>query len=182
MVGTSWVKSLTGAGYSVIAYDNAGTTEREAYNLEDTARRSWRRMRAACSTIWHRAPRTRRYSMGTHLTFLAIAHHERVRRLVFGGSDQQVRAFADRTGGKRARSESIDADEPDGSFRASPSKQKRSQGLAAASVGRATIPRGAWRAACPCWSAWGKDVIGGSAAASELLPGARGIELDGRDH
>src|SRR4029078_7919181 len=80
-VGTSWVKSLTGAGYRIIAYDNRrhGQSEK-SYNREDygapimaeDARRLLDHLRIERAHVVG-------YSMGGRsATLTALAHHARV--------------------------------------------------------------------------------------------------------
>ena len=87
-VDTGWVKTLTRAGYRVVAYDNRGHgQQREALRPRGLRRADHGRGCAPAA----RPPRIERahvigYSMGARIAaFLAIAHPARVRSLVFGG-------------------------------------------------------------------------------------------------
>ncbi len=87
-VDTGWVKTLTQAGYRVVAYDNRGHGRSEKlYGLEDygapimaeDARRLLDHLEIDRAHVIG-------YSMGARIAaFLAIAHPARVRSLVFGG-------------------------------------------------------------------------------------------------
>ncbi len=193
-VGTSWVKSVTGAGYRVIAYDNRGHGQSEKlYNLEDygapimaeDARRLLDHLRIERAHVVG-------YSMGARIaTFLAIAHPARVRSLVFGGLGiNMVRGVAG-TGpvASALEAESIDAvtNPTARTFRAFAEQTKSDLKALAACIrsARAPItPEALGGLRCPVLVVVGeRDVIGGSAAKlAELIPGARGIELAGRDH
>ena len=193
-VDTGWVKTLTDAGYRVIAYDNRGHGQSEKlYRLEDygapimaeDARRLLDHLGIARAHVMG-------YSMGARITaFLAIAHPERVRSLVFGGLGiNMVRGVA----GTGPVARALEADSIDDvtnatarTFRAFAEQTKSDLKALAACIRSARAPitaeaLGALR--CPVLVVVGeRDVIGGSAAKlAELIPGARGVELAGRDH
>ena len=123
--------------------------------------------------------------------FLGMTHPSRVRSLVFGGLGlNMVRGVAGTGPIARAlEAESIDDVKNDTArtFRAFAEQTKSDLKALAACIRSARAPitaeaLGALR--CPVLVVVGeKDVIGGSAARlAELIPGAQGIELLGRDH
>jgi pimeloyl-ACP methyl ester carboxylesterase len=184
-VDTGWVKTLTGAGYRVIAYDNRGHGQSEKlYNLEaygapimaEDARRLLDHLGIERAHVVG-------YSMGARIaTFLAVAHPARVRSLVFGVAGTGPVASA-------LEAESIDAvtNPTARTFRAFAEQTKSDLKALAACIrsSRAPItPEALGALRCPVLVVVGeRDVIGGSAAKlAELIPGARGVELAGRDH
>jgi len=193
-VDTGWVKTLTGAGYRVIAYDNRGHGHSEKlYDLEaygapimaEDARRLFDHLGVERAHVIG-------YSMGARISaFLAVAHPTRVRSLVFGGLGlNMVRGVAG-TGPVARALEAASIDEVTNptarTFRAFAEQTKSDLKALAACIrsARAPITREALGALrCPVLVVVGeRDVIGGSAAKlAELIPGARGIELAGRDH
>lgn len=193
-VDTGWVKTLTGAGYRVIAYDNRGhghsekLYELEAYGapiMAEDARRLLDHLGIERAHVIG-------YSMGARISaFLAIAHPTRVRSLVFGGLGlNMVRGVAG-TGPVARALEAASIDEVTNptarTFRAFAEQTKSDLKALAACIrsARAPITREALGALrCPVLVVVGeKDVIGGSATElAALIPGARGVELAGRDH
>lgn len=193
-VDTGWVKTLTGAGYRVVAYDNRGHGQSaKLYDLEaygapimaEDARRLLDHLGIAHAHIIG-------YSMGARIAaFLAMAHPARVRSLVFGGLGlNMVRGVAG-TGPVAHALEAASIDEVTNptarTFRAFAEQTKSDLKALAACIrsSRAPITAAALGTLrCPVLIVVGeRDVIGGSAAKlAELIPGARGIELAGRDH
>jgi pimeloyl-ACP methyl ester carboxylesterase len=193
-VDTGWVKTLTGAGYRVVAYDNRGHGQSaKLYDLEaygapimaEDARRLLDHLGIARAHIIG-------YSMGARIAaFLAMAHPARVRSLVFGGLGlNMVRGVAG-TGPVAHALEAASIDEVTNptarTFRAFAEQTKSDLKALAACIrsSRAPITAAALGTLrCPVLIVVGeRDVIGGSAAKlAELIPGARGIELAGRDH
>jgi pimeloyl-ACP methyl ester carboxylesterase len=193
-VDTGWVKTLTGAGYRVVAYDNRGHGQSaKLYDLEaygapimaEDARRLLDHLGIARAHIIG-------YSMGARIAaFLAMARPARVRSLVFGGLGlNMVRGVAG-TGPVAHALEAASIDEVTNptarTFRAFAEQTKSDLKALAACIrsSRAPITAAALGTLrCPVLIVVGeRDVIGGSAAKlAELIPGARGIELAGRDH
>jgi pimeloyl-ACP methyl ester carboxylesterase len=193
-VDTGWVKTLIGAGYRVVAYDNRGHGQSaKLYDLEaygapimaEDARRLLDHLGIARAHIIG-------YSMGARIAaFLAMAHPARVRSLVFGGLGlNMVRGVAG-TGPVAHALEAASIDEVTNptarTFRAFAEQTKSDLKALAACIrsSRAPITAAALGTLrCPVLIVVGeRDVIGGSAAKlAELIPGARGIELAGRDH
>ena len=193
-VDTQWVKTLTEAGYRVIAYDNRGHgRSAKLYDLDQygapTMAEDARRLLDHLSI--ERA-HVIGYSMGARIAaFFAMAHPSRVRSLVFGGLGlNMVRGVAGTGPIARAlEAASIDDVKNDTArtFRAFAEQTKSDLKALAACIRSARAPitaeaLGALR--CPVLVVVGeKDVIGGSAAElAALIPGAHGIELPGRDH
>ena len=193
-VDTQWVRTLTEAGYRVIAYDNRGHgRSAKLYDLDqygapimaEDARRLLDHLGIERAHVIG-------YSMGARIAaFLAMAHPSRVRSLVFGGLGlNMVRGVAGTGPIARAlEAESIDDVKNDTArtFRAFAEQTRSDLKALAACIRSARAPitaeaLGALR--CPVLVVVGeKDVIGGSAAElAALIPGARGIELPGRDH
>jgi pimeloyl-ACP methyl ester carboxylesterase len=193
-VDTGWVKTLTGAGYRAIAYDNRGHGQSaklydlEAYGapiLAEDARRLLDHLGIARAHLIG-------YSMGARIAaFLAMAHPARVRSLVFGGLGlNMVRGVAG-TGPVAHALEAASIDEVTNptarTFRAFAEQTKSDLKALAACIRSSRAPitaeaLGTLR--CPVLVVVGeRDVIGGSAAGlAALIPGARGVELAGRDH
>jgi pimeloyl-ACP methyl ester carboxylesterase len=193
-VDTGWVKTLTGAGYRVIAYDNRGHGHSEKlYRLEDygapimaeDARRLLAHLGIGSAHVMG-------YSMGARIAaFLAIAHPGHVRSLVFGGLGiNMVRGVAG-TGPVAHALEAASIDEVTNptarTFRAFAEQTKSDLKALAACIrsARAPVTPAALAALrCPVLVVVGeRDVIGGSATAlAALIPGAHGIALADRDH
>jgi pimeloyl-ACP methyl ester carboxylesterase len=193
-VDTGWVKTLTGAGYRVVAYDNRGHGHSEKlYRLEDYGAPIMAEdARRLLDHLGIRSAHIMGYSMGARISaFLAIAHPGRVRSLVFGGLGiNMVRGVAG-TGPVAHALEAASIDEVTNptarTFRAFAEQTKSDLKALAACIrsARAPITPDALAALrCPVLVVVGeRDVIGGSATAlASLIPGARGIALADRDH
>ena len=193
-VDTGWVKTLTQAGYRVVAYDNRGHGRSEKlYGLEDygapimaeDARRLLDHLEIDRAHVIG-------YSMGARIAaFLAIAHPARVRSLVFGGLGlNMVRGVAGTGPIARALEAASIEDVTNATartFRAFAEQTKSDLKALAACIrsARAPItPEALSALRCPVLVVVGeKDVIGGSAAdLAALIPGAQSVELPGRDH
>ena len=193
-VDTGWVRTLTGAGYRAIAYDNRGHGQSaKLYDLEaygapimaEDARRLLDHLGVASAHVIG-------YSMGARISaFLAFAHPSRVRSLVFGGLGlNMVRGVAG-TGPVAHALEAASIDEVTNAtartFRAFAEQTKSDLKALAACIRSSRAPitaeaLGTLR--CPVLVVVGeRDVIGGSAVElAALIPGARGITLPDRDH
>jgi pimeloyl-ACP methyl ester carboxylesterase len=193
-VDTGWVKTLTGAGYRVVAYDNRGHGHSEKlYALEDYGAPIMAEdARRLLDHLGIKSAHVMGYSMGARIAaFLAFAHPERVRSLVFGGLGiNMVRGVAG-TGPVAHALEAASIDEVTNAtartFRAFAEQTKSDLKALAACIrsARAPITPDALAALrCPVLVVVGeRDVIGGSATAlASLIPGARGIALADRDH
>lgn len=193
-VDTGWVKTLTQVSYRVIAYDNRG--HGQSAKLYDVAAYGAPVMaedaRRLLDNLGIERAHVIGYSMGARIAaFLAMAHPSRVRSLVFGGLGlNMVRGVAGT--GPVARALEADSIEevtnPTArTFRAFAEQTKSDLKALAACIRSSRAPitaeaLGALR--CPVLVVVGeKDVIGGSAVElAALIPGARGVELAGRDH
>ena len=193
-VDTSWTKTLTQAGYRVIAYDNLGHGHSEKlYRLEDYGAPIMAEdARRLLDHLGLERAHVIGYSMGARIAaFLAFAHPSRVRSLVFGGLGlNMVRGVAG-TGPVARALEAASIDEVTNptarTFRAFAEQTKSDLKALAACIRSARAPitaeaLGTLR--CPVLVVVGeRDVIGGSATElAALIPGAFGVELPGRDH
>ncbi len=193
-VGSLWVRTLTEAGYRVIAYDNRGhgksaklyaTDDYGAPLMAEDARRLLDHLKIEHADVMG-------YSMGARISaFLALAHPWRVRSLVFGGLGlNMVRGVAG-TGPVARALEAASIDEVTNptarTFRAFAEQTGSDLKALAACIRSSRAPitvEDVGRLDCPVLVVVGeRDVIGGSAAAlAELIPGARAIEIPDRDH
>ncbi len=189
-----WVRFLTGTGRRVIAMDCRGHGgSQKLYALEDygaplmaeDARRLLDHLGIARADVMG-------YSMGARITaFLALAHPDRVRRIVFGGLGiNMVRGLA----GTGPIAHALEADSIDEvknptarTFRAFAEATRSDLKALAACIRSARAVISAemlGTLTCPVLVAVGSDdVIGGSAAElAAVIPGARAFEIKGRDH
>lgn len=193
-VNTGWVSFLTKAGYRVIAFDNRGHGEsQKLYDLVDygaplmaeDARRLLDHLGIARVNVIG-------YSMGARIAaFLALAHPERVARVVFGGLGiNMVRGMAG-TGPIARALEAASIEEVTNptarTFRAFAEQTKSDLKALAACIRSSRAPISAEMAseiAAPVLVAVGStDVIGGSAdELAALIPGARAYTIPDKDH
>ena len=193
-VEPGWVKLLVGAGYRVLAIDNRGHgASQKLHRPEDygapvmaeDARRLLDHLGIARADVMG-------YSMGARIAaFLAIAHPERVRSVVFAGLGiNMVRGMA----GTGPIAHALEADSIDQvtnatarTFRAFAEQTGSDLKALAACIRSSRDPITAEALAAltmPVLVAVGtKDVIGGSAQAlADLIPGAQALEITDRDH
>jgi pimeloyl-ACP methyl ester carboxylesterase len=193
-VDPDWVPTLTEAGYRVIACDNRGHGESE--KLYDAARYGAPLMAEDARALLDHLKIERAdvigYSMGARIAaFLAFAHPQRVRSLVFGGLGiNMVRGVA----GTGPVARALEADSIDEvtnptarTFRAFAEQTGSDLKALAACIRSSRAPITAeqlGRLACPVLVVVGElDVIGGSAQAlANLIPGARAVQIERRDH
>ena len=193
-VDTGWVRTLTDAGYRVIAFDNRGhgksaklysTDDYGAPLMAEDARRLLDHLQISRADVIG-------YSMGARIAaFLAMAHPARVRGLVFGGLGlNMVRGVAG-TGPVARALEAGSIDEVTNAtartFRAFAEQTGSDLKALAACIrsSRAPITAEALGAlSVPVLVVVGdRDVIGGSPSAlAELIPGAKAVKLQDRDH
>jgi pimeloyl-ACP methyl ester carboxylesterase len=193
-VDTGWVRFLTGNGFRVVALDNRGHGQsQKLYNqdsygaplMAEDARRLLDHLGIVRADVMG-------YSMGARIAaFLAIAHPERVRSVIFGGLGiNMVRGMAG-TGPIAHALEAASIDEVTNptarTFRAFAEQTRSDLKALAACIRSARNPITAEdfkRIRCPVLVAVGTDdVVGGSAAAlAALIPGAEALEITGRDH
>ncbi len=193
-VDTGWVKTLTVAGYRVVAIDNRGhgasakPHEVAAYGgpiMAEDARR-------LLDHLGLHKVHVVGYSMGARIAaFLALSHPQRVRSLVFGGlGANMVRGMAG-TGpiAHALEAESIDqvANPTARTFRAFAEQTGSDLKALAACIRSSRDPisvADVGRLTCPVLVAVGEhDVIGGAAPVlAELIPNAASFVIAGRDH
>ncbi len=191
---TGWFRTLRHEGYRVIAIDNRG--HGESAKLHDPAMYGAPIMaedaRALLDHLGIAKAHVMGYSMGARISaFLALRHPERVATLSFGGLGiNMVRGMAG-TGpiAHALEAESIDdvTNATARTFRAFAEQTGSDLKALAACIRSSRDPisrEDVARIACPVLVVVGsEDVIGGSAEAlAELIPGARGVVLEGRDH
>lgn len=193
-VGSGWVRTLTAAGFRVIAYDNRGHGESEKlYDVEaygaplmaGDALRLLDHLGIARVDIMG-------YSMGARIAaFLTLEAPERVRSVIFAGLGiNMVRGVgapgpiaraleapsADDVANETARSFRLFAESTGGDLKALAACMRSAREKITADD-LATLRT-------PALVAVGtKDVVGGSAAElAALIPGAEALEIPGRDH
>lgn len=193
-IDTGWIKTLTDAGYRAIAYDNRGHgRSAKLYNLEDYGAPIMAEdARRLLDHLGIERVHVMGYSMGARIAaFLALAHPGRVGSLVFGGLGiNMVRGVAGTGPVARAlEAESIeDVTNPTArTFRAFAEQTLSDLKALAACIRSARAPitaeaLGTLR--CPVLVVVGdRDVIGGSPSElAALIPGAKSVQLAGRDH
>jgi pimeloyl-ACP methyl ester carboxylesterase len=191
---TNWIKTLNGAGFRVIAFDNRGHGQSEKlYELADygaptmaeDARRLLDHLGIARADVMG-------FSMGARIAaFLTLAHPERVRSVIFAGlgihlvkgagAVEQIAAALE-----TPNAEAIEDDDAR-AFRVF-AEQTRSDRRALAACMRSSrdkvTPEQLAGIKVPVLVAVGTDdVIGGSGAKlAEMIPGAEFLEIVGRDH
>jgi pimeloyl-ACP methyl ester carboxylesterase len=189
-----WIATLTRAGRRVIALDNRGhgaSTKLYDPALYDTALMAGD-VRAVIDHLRLDRADIMGYSMGARIAaFLALGHRERVRSLIMGGLGLRL---VEGVGLPESIAEALEARSVDDvtdtqgrMFRifADHTKSDR-KALAACIRGtRQTLSReDVGRIAVPTLIGVGtKDVVAGSAhALAALIPGARAVDIPGRDH
>ncbi len=187
-------KALEDAGLRVVAYDNRGHGQsQKLYGLDDYGAplmaEDGRRLMDHLGIM--RAD-VMGYSMGARIAaFLALAHPKRVRSLVFGGLGiNMVRGMA----GTGPVAKALEADSIDDvvnptarTFRAFAEQTRSDLNALAACIRSSRAPISAadvGRLASPVLVAGGsEDVVGGSGQElAALIPGARALDIKGRDH
>lgn len=193
-IDPGWVRTLTRAGYRVIAFDNRGHGRSEklydeaAYGagiMAEDARRLLDHLGIAAAHVMG-------YSMGARIAaFLMEAHPERVLSAVFGGLGiNMVRGLAGAKPIAHALLAPSLADVTNRTaqtFRAfaeSTGSDLRALAACILSSRGPVTPAQLQRIRVPVLVAVGtEDVIGGSAAElAALIPGARALAIEGRDH
>ena len=193
-VDTGWVRTLAEAGYRVVAIDNRGHgRSAKLYRPEDYGGQVMAEdARRLLDHLGIPAAHVMGYSMGARISaFLALAHPARVKSLVFGGLGiNMVRGMAG-TGpiAHALEAESIEkvTNPTARTFRAFAEQTGSDLKALAACIRSSRDPITAEALAairCPVLVAVGEqDVIGGSAVAlAEVVPGAEGFVIPGRDH
>ncbi|MEL6297589.1 MAG: alpha/beta hydrolase [Pseudomonadota bacterium] len=193
-VDTGWVKTLTGAGYRVIAIDNRGHGASDAPH--DQAVYGAPLMAGDAARLLDHlgigAAHVMGYSMGARITaFLALRHPEKVETAVFAGLGyNMVRGMAG-TGPIAAALEAPsleDVTNPTArTFRVFAEQTKSDLKALAACIRASREPITADMIATltqPVLVAVGTDdVVGGSAGElAKLIPNGRAFDIEGRDH
>jgi pimeloyl-ACP methyl ester carboxylesterase len=193
-VSTGWVTTLTRAGYRVIALDNRG--HGASSKLYDPAAYHSTMMaedvRALLDHLGIARADVMGYSMGARIcAFLTVAHPQRVRSVVLGGLGIRL---VEGVGLPESVAEALEAPSRDDVhdptahvFRVFAEQTKSDlRALAACIRGtRQTLSREQVKSiTVPVLVAVGtKDLVAGSAQAlAGLIPGARALEIPGRDH
>jgi len=191
---TNWIKTLNGAGFRVIAFDNRGHGQSEklydpaqygAATMAEDARRLLDHLNIPRADIVG-------FSMGARIAaFLALAHPERVRSLVFGGlginmvrgvgAPEPIAAALETPNAEDVKSDAAR------SFRVFAEQTKSDRRALAACIRSSrdkTSPEQLATLHVPVLIAVGADdVIAGSPAElAALIPGAEFVEIPGRDH
>jgi len=193
-VDTGWVRHLEREGRRVVAIDNRGHgRSAKLHRPEDY---SGPIMAEDCRRLFDHLGIGRAdvigYSMGARIAaFLALAHPDRVRSVVFAGlGGNMVRPMAG-TGPIAAALEAPTIDDVKNAtartFRAFAEQTKSDLKALAACIRSSRDPLTAEALAtlrCPVLVAVGsEDVIGGSAEdLARLIPGAQALVIQGRDH
>jgi pimeloyl-ACP methyl ester carboxylesterase len=191
---TNWIKTLNGAGFRVIAFDNRGHGQSEklydpgdygAPTMAEDARRLLDHLGIARADIMG-------FSMGARIAaFLTFTHPERVRSVIFAGLGINMvkgvgAAEPIAVALETPNAEAIEDDNARG-FRVF-AEQTRSDRRALAACMRSSrdkvSPEQVAAIKVPVLVAVGtEDVIGGSGAElAALIPGAEFLEIVGRDH
>ena len=194
-VQTGWVRTLTDAGYRVVAYDNRGHGESEKlHDLNDYgAPLMAQDARRLLDHLDIQHVHVLGYSMGARITaFLLLNHPERVASAIFGGLG--INMVNGMTGRGDTVAEALEAPsldevtDPGGRvFRAFAEQTKSDLKALAACMRSARAPITAaavGRISKPVLVAVGsEDTIAGSGAElAALIPGARHFDIPGRDH
>jgi pimeloyl-ACP methyl ester carboxylesterase len=191
---TGWVKTLTEAGYRVITIDNRGHGESE--KLYDPAQYSATMMAEDAGRLLDHlgiaSAAVMGYSMGARIAaFLTILRPEKVSRAVFAGLAERMvlgvpgaEAIAD---GLLAESSRAIADAGARSFRVFAEQTKSDLKALSACMRSSRVkikPEALAHIACPVLVVAGEvdDVAGPVQPLVDLIPGARGVTLAGRNH
>jgi pimeloyl-ACP methyl ester carboxylesterase len=193
-IDPGWVRTLTEAGYRVVALDNRGHGQSaKLYRPEDygTPLMAGDAL-ALLDHLGIRQAHVMGYSMGARITaFLAASHPDRVRSAVFGGlGANMVRPMAG-TGPIAHALEAPSIDDVTNptarTFRAFAEQTKADLKALATCIRviREPITKDLLQQIrCPALVAVGtRDVIGGSASGlAALIPGAQALDIVDRDH
>jgi pimeloyl-ACP methyl ester carboxylesterase len=191
---TGWVRTLLGAGYRVIAIDNRGHGESEklydpqqysAPIMADDAARLLSHLEIETAAVMG-------YSMGARITaFLTMLHPTRVSRAVFAGLAERMVLGVP---GSDAIAEALEAPTLDSitdvgakSFRVFADLTKSDKRALAACIRSSRVkikPEALGQITCPVLVVAGEvdDVAGSVQPLVDLIPGAKGVVLPGRNH
>lgn len=191
---TGWLRTLTGAGWRVIAFDNRGHGQSE--KLYDEAAYGAESMAGDARRLLDRLGIVRAhvmgYSMGSRIsTLLAASHPERVSSLILGGVGiNLVRGF----GGRNGVADALEAPSADDvanpaarAFRVFAEETKSDLKALAACMrapGPKITPEMLAGLTVPVLVAAGTedDIAGPAAELTALIPGAELLDIPRRDH
>ncbi len=193
-VGTQWVDTLVKAGYRVIAFDHRGHGQSE--KLYDPARYTIRDMAADALALLDSLGIARAdvvgYSMGARVgALLAIEHPDRVRSLVIGGMGGRLFEGAPKSDEIAKALEAPSRDDVTDSyartFRVFAEATKGDLKALAAVIRSPRLPltrEMLGTISSPVLVVVGtEDVVAGDPKVlAEAIPGARAVEVEGRDH
>ena len=191
---TGWVKTLLGAGYRVITFDHRGHGESE--KLYDSALYSAPIMADdAARLLAHlniKQAAVMGYSMGARVTaFLTMQHRSRVSRAVLAGLAERMVSGVP---GSEAIAEAMEApssaaimDLGARAFRIFAEQTKSDKRALAACIRSSRVkikPEALGQIKCPVLVVAGEvdDVAGAVQPLVDLIPGAKGVVLPGRNH
>jgi pimeloyl-ACP methyl ester carboxylesterase len=191
---TGWAKTLLETGYRVIAIDNRGHGESE--KLYDPAQYSAPIMADDAAGLLTHLGITRAavigYSMGARITaFMTIVHPTRVSRAVFAGLAERMVLGVP---GSEPIAEAMEAPSLDSitdlgakSFRIFAEQTKSDKRALAACIRSSRVkikPEALGQITCPVLVVAGEvdDVAGEVQPLVDLIPGAKGVVLPGRNH
>ena len=193
-VGPSWTKTLTRAGYRVVAFDNRGHGRSETFYAPsdyDTPKMA-EDARGLLDHLGIERADVMGYSMGARISaYLALAHPDRVRSLLLGGLGIHL---VDGVGLPLGIADAMEApsladltDPTQRMFRAFAEANKQDLRALAACIrgSRQTLSREeVGQIAMPVLVSVGtNDPIAGSPAElAALMPNARALDIPGRDH
>ena len=191
---TGWIKTLLGAGYRVISFDHRGHGESE--KLYDSAQYSAPIMADdAARLLTHLnidQTAAMGYSMGARVTaFLTMHHPSRVSRAVLAGLAERMVSGVP---GSEAIAEAMEAassaaitDPGARAFRIFAEQTKSDKRALAACIRSSRVkikPEALGLITCPVLVVAGEadDVAGAVQPLVDLIPGAKGVVLPGRNH
>jgi len=195
-VNPSWVTTLTRAGRRVIALDNRGHGQStKLYGVDDYDMPLMAGdVRALLDHLGIARADVMGYSMGARIaTFLAVHHPERVRSVVIGGLgirivEKQGTGLAQRVVVALKAPSLADVTDPDGrAFRSFAERTNSDLKALAACMSRPRTlltPEQVAGIKVPVLVAVGTndDVAGSGPELAALIPGARALDIPGRDH
>lgn len=193
-VGTEWIKTLTGAGYRVIAFDHRGHGQSE--KIYDSNRYTIRDMAGDTLVLMEHLGIAKAdlvgYSMGARVgAYIAIENPERVRSLVIGGMGGRLFEGAPKSDEIAVALEAPTRDDVTDpyarTFRVF-AEATRGDLKALAAVIRSPrlplTPERLGRISCPVLIVVGTedDVAGDPHKLAAVIPGSKVLEVQGRDH
>lgn len=193
-VGTEWVKTLTQAGYRVIAFDHRGHGQSD--KIYDSDRYTIREMAGDTLALMDHLAIPKAdlvgYSMGARVgAYVAIEHPEKVRSLVVGGMGGRLFGGASKSDEIAKALEAPHRDDVTDAYARTFrvfAETTRGDLKALAAVIRSPrlplTPEMLGRMSCPVLIAVGTedDVAGDPHELAAVIPGSKVLEVPGRDH